>query len=136
MVMISNVIENRETLRLIDYVLEIQDNKMLELDLLLTLVRNPHGIHFGMFLSLRQSGKIVNDSLAGDTAQCISRDNTFRFADIKARFYEHFIAMAEKARKPQWAKPELLTLAKNYRSHKGILALSADIVEMLYNGKL
>ncbi|KAF8468205.1 hypothetical protein BDZ91DRAFT_722149 [Kalaharituber pfeilii] len=99
------------------YVDEIQDNRLLELDLILTLVRNPNGIHF-----------------AGDTAQCISRDNTFRFQDIKARFYEHFVAMAEVARKRSWARPELFKLAKNYRSHQGILSLAADIVDMLCNG--
>ncbi|KAF8460724.1 hypothetical protein BDZ91DRAFT_851386 [Kalaharituber pfeilii] len=99
------------------YVDEVQDNKLLEIDLLLTLVRNPYGIHF-----------------AGDTAQCISRDNTFRFQDVKARFYEHFIAMATEARQISWAKPELFPLAKNYRSHQGILSLAADIVQMLYNG--
>ena len=27
--------------------LEVQDNKLLEIDLLFTLVSNPHGIHFG-----------------------------------------------------------------------------------------
>jgi len=134
--MVSSIAENQAALGLTNYGLEIQDNKMLELDLLLTLVRNPHGIHFGMLPSSSTIRKILNKVLAGDTAQCISRDNTFRFADIKARFYEHFVAMAEKARKPHWAKPELLTLAKNYRSHQGILALSADIVEMLYRGKL
>ncbi|KAF8462270.1 hypothetical protein BDZ91DRAFT_734784 [Kalaharituber pfeilii] len=99
------------------YVDELQDNKLLELDLILMLVRNPNGIHF-----------------AGDTAQCISRDNTFRFQDIKARFYEHFIAMAEEARKRSWARPELFQLAKNYRSHQGILSLAAEIVDMLCNG--
>ncbi|KAF8459286.1 P-loop containing nucleoside triphosphate hydrolase protein [Kalaharituber pfeilii] len=99
------------------YVDEVQDNKLLEIDLLLTLVRNPRGIHF-----------------AGDTAQCISRDNTFRFQDVQTRFHEHFSAMANKARKDSWAKPELYKLAKNYRSHQGILSLAADIVQLLYNG--
>ncbi|KAF8460717.1 hypothetical protein BDZ91DRAFT_798572 [Kalaharituber pfeilii] len=99
------------------YVNEVHDNKLLEIDLLLTLVRNPHGIHF-----------------AGDTAQCISRDNTFRFQDAKARFYERFIAMANEARQISWARPELFLLAKNYRSHQGILSLAADILQMLYNG--
>jgi len=28
---------------------EVQDNKLLEIDLLFTLVQNPHGIHFGKF---------------------------------------------------------------------------------------
>ncbi|KAF8462261.1 hypothetical protein BDZ91DRAFT_356694 [Kalaharituber pfeilii] len=98
------------------YVDELQDNRLLELDLLLTLVRSPNGIHF-----------------AGDTAQCISRDNTFRFQDVKLRFYEHFKDMANEARKPSWARPELFQLATNYRSHQGILSLAADIVEMLCN---
>jgi len=29
---------------------EVQDNKLLEIGLLFTLVQNPHGIHFGKFL--------------------------------------------------------------------------------------
>ncbi|KAF8431998.1 hypothetical protein BGX38DRAFT_1277007 [Terfezia claveryi] len=99
------------------YVDEVQDNKLLEMDLLFTLVRNPYGIHF-----------------AGDTAQCISRDNTFRFEDIKARFYEHFISLAKDLGKPACAKAELIKLPKNYRSHQGILSLAADIVDMLCNG--
>ncbi|RPB27817.1 P-loop containing nucleoside triphosphate hydrolase protein [Terfezia boudieri ATCC MYA-4762] len=99
------------------YVDEVQDNKLLEMDLLFTLVRNPYGIHF-----------------AGDTAQCISRDNKFRFEDIKARFYEHFISLAKKSGKPACAKAELIKLPKNYRSHQGILSLAADIVDMLCNG--
>jgi len=77
----------------------------------------------------------MNDTLAGDTAQCISRDNTFRFEDIKARFYEHFLVMARNAGRIDWAKPNLFPLAKNYRSHQGILSLAADIVDMLCNGE-
>ena len=46
--MVSNAGGNQATIELTGCGLEIQDNKMLELDLLLTLVRNPHGIHFGM----------------------------------------------------------------------------------------
>ena len=78
---------------------------------------------------------MANDTLAGDTAQCISRDNTFRFEDIKARFYEHFLAMARNAGKIYWAKPSLFSLVKNYRSHQGILSLAADIVDMLCKGE-
>ena len=78
---------------------------------------------------------MTNDTLAGDTAQCISRDNTFRFEDIKARFYEHFLAMARNAGEIDWAKPSLFPLVKNYRSHQGILSLAADIVDMLCKGE-
>ncbi|KAI5808229.1 hypothetical protein DFH27DRAFT_650744 [Peziza echinospora] len=98
------------------YVDELQDQKLLEIDLLLTLVRNPHGIHF-----------------AGDTAQCISRDSTFRFEDVKARFFHHFLAVAESTSQPSLARPELYKLAKNYRSHQGILSLAAEVINMLCN---
>ncbi|KAF8445555.1 hypothetical protein BDZ91DRAFT_803569 [Kalaharituber pfeilii] len=98
------------------YIDEIQDKKLLEIDLLLTLIRNPHGIHF-----------------AADAAKCIFRDNTFRIPDVKVRFYEHFIAMANEARQASWAKPELFTLSKNYKTHQGILSLAADIAHLLSN---
>lgn len=83
-----------------------------------------------------QHACLVNYVTAGDTAQCISRDNTFCFADIKTRFYEHFISLAKESGKPGCAKAELIKLPKNYRSHQGILSLAADIVDMLCNGKI
>ncbi|KAF8416944.1 hypothetical protein EV426DRAFT_624835 [Tirmania nivea] len=98
------------------YVDEVQDNKLLEIDLLFTLVKNPHGIHF-----------------AGDTAQCVSGDNTFRFADIKDRFYNHFSTMTKGSWDFRPSSKEF-KLAKNYRSHQEILSLAADIVKMLCNG--
>lgn len=36
--------------------LEIQDNKLLEIDLLFTLVENPHGLHFGAWRTTDMSG--------------------------------------------------------------------------------
>ena len=43
--------------------------------------------------------------------------------------------MAMNAGRLDWAKPRLYPLAKNYRSHQGILSLAADIVDMLCKGE-
>jgi hypothetical protein len=71
---------------------------------------------------------------AGDTAQSISQDSTFRFPVIKALFYEHFAAASASANQAQLSRPTLFSLSKNYRSHQGILALASLVMEMLWNG--
>ncbi|KAI5802951.1 hypothetical protein EDC01DRAFT_726313 [Geopyxis carbonaria] len=97
------------------YVDEIQDQRCLEILLLLNLVRNPRGIHF-----------------AGDTAQCISKDSTFRFQDIKALFFETFDPIARASNESHLSVPKLFTLIKNYRSHQGIISLASSVMKILY----
>ncbi|KAF8421382.1 hypothetical protein EV426DRAFT_718708 [Tirmania nivea] len=94
------------------YVDEVQDQRTIEIELLLHLVQNPRGIHF-----------------AGDSAQCISNDSAFRFANVKALFYEHYISVD-----PELAKPELFSLTKNFRSHQGILSLASFVMSLLWKG--
>ncbi|KAF8435903.1 hypothetical protein BGX38DRAFT_105734 [Terfezia claveryi] len=94
------------------YVDEVQDQRTIEIELLLHLVQNPRGIHF-----------------AGDSAQCISNDSAFRFANVKALFYEHYINLD-----PVLAKPELFSLTKNFRSHQGILSLASFVMSLLWKG--
>jgi len=70
------------------------------------------------------------DSIAaGDSAQCISNDSAFRFANVKALFYEHYISVD-----PRLAKPELFSLTRNFRSHQGILSLASFVMGLLWKG--
>jgi len=66
---------------------------------------------------------------AGDSAQCISNDSAFRFANVKALFYDHYSQFD-----PELAKPELFSLSKNFRSHQGILSLASFIMGLLWQG--
>ncbi|KAF8420242.1 hypothetical protein EV426DRAFT_566796 [Tirmania nivea] len=99
------------------YVDEIQDQRLLEIEFLLGLVKYPRGVH-----------------LAGDSAQCISRDSTFRFSDIKALFFDVFDRTATAMNNNSLSKPKEFRLAHNYRSHQGIIALGALLIESLWNG--
>lgn len=72
--------------------------------------------------------------LAGDTAQAISQDSTFRFADIKALFHDHFAATGAAANQRHIAQTTMFMLDKNYRSHQGILALASCVMAMLWKG--
>jgi hypothetical protein len=105
------------------------------MELLLTIIKDGRGFHLGEFLfsSYLLPGAHFNPS-AGDTAQSISQDSTFRFPVIKALFYEHFAATSASANQAQLARPTLFALSKNYRSHQGILALASLVMEMLWNG--
>ena len=99
------------------YIDEIQDQRCLDIELLLSFIRDGRGFHF-----------------AGDTAQAISQDSTFRFSDIKALFYEHFVAASASTNQRELAHPEMFTLSKNYRSHQGILALASLVMGMIWKG--
>lgn len=99
------------------YIDEIQDQRCLDIELLLSIVKDPRGFHF-----------------AGDTAQAISQDSTIRFADIKGMFFQHFAAVSTSTRQSDLARPELFTLSKNYRSHQGILSLASFVMRMIWQG--
>ena len=99
------------------YVDEVQDQRCIDIVLLLKIVRNPCGIHFG-----------------GDSAQCISMDSTFRFSDLKTMFYKEYISAAEEAGDPRIARPEVFKLTKNFRSHQGIISLASFVMNLLYKG--
>ena len=99
------------------------------------MVKDSRGFHFGELLSL----SVVNAPnvllVAGDTAQAISMDSNFRFADIKALFYEHFINASRASRQDQLARTTLFTLSKNFRSHEGIIALSSLVMDLIWKGR-
>ena len=99
------------------YVDEIQDHRCLDLELLFSIARNGRGFHF-----------------AGDTAQAISQDSTFRFADVKRMIFDHFSAARRATNQDQLAHAEMFLLSKNYRSHQGILAVASMIMEMIWTG--
>ena len=99
------------------YIDEIQDQRCLDIELLLSFIKDGRGFHF-----------------AGDTAQAISQDATFRFSDIKAIFYEHFAAASAATHQAELSHPEMFTLSKNYRSHEGILALASLVMGMIWKG--
>lgn len=79
------------------------------------------------FLGLHKA----NLSVAGDTAQCISRDSCFRFQDLKSLFFQKYERLGILAGQTDLAKLDLFTLSKNYRTHNGILKLAAKVVDVL-----
>ena len=99
------------------YIDEIQDQRSLDIELFLSFLKDGRGFHF-----------------AGDTAQAISHDSTFRFSDIKRLFHEHFAEVGASAKQIELAVPQMFTLSKNYRSHQGILALSSLVMGMIWKG--
>jgi hypothetical protein len=86
------------------FVDEVQDFTQAELYLVLNLCRDPDQCF-----------------LAGDTAQTIARGVGFRFTDIKDIFHGM-----------QRVVPDTYTLVHNYRSHRGVLALAAAVVDVVY----
>jgi len=99
------------------YIDEIQDQRCLDIELFLKIVRNSRGFPF-----------------AGDTAQAISQDSTFRFPDIKKMIFDHFASASDTANQHQLGHAKMFTLAKNYRSHQGILALASLVMRMIWKG--
>lgn len=99
------------------YIDEIQDQRCLDIELFLSFLKDGRGFHF-----------------AGDTAQAISHDSTFRFSDIKRLFYEHFAEASNLTKQCELAEPRMFTLSKNYRSHQGILAVASLVMNMIWKG--
>lgn len=117
--------------------IEVQDQRPLEIELLLSFIRNPRGIHFGNSLAscYDSSCAPTYKILAGDTAQSISKDALFRFANAKALFYTRFSKLDYIEGNKTLLKPTLLPLSKNFRSHQGILSLASLIMELMYTGR-
>jgi hypothetical protein len=117
--------------------IEVQDQRSLEIELLLSLIPDPRGIHFGkapqpcILFTLA-----TNDFLfpAGDTAQSISKDSLFRFANAKSLFHTRFHDPSSARGKKTGLVPELLPLSHNYRSHRGILSIASIVMQLLYVG--
>lgn len=97
------------------YVDEVQDQRPVDIALMLELGHDPRGFHFG-----------------GDTAQAISQDSVFRFQDVKALFDNQFLRQSTLVGQDSIAKPQMFTLNRNYRSHQGILSMASSIMELLW----
>ena len=97
------------------YIDEVQDQKCIDIALLMMIVRDPRGFHFG-----------------GDTAQTISQDSTFRFQDVKALFHNRYGDIAQTLKQRPIAKPRMYSLNKNYRSHAGILDVASKVMQLLW----
>ena len=95
------------------YVDEVQDMRVLDIRLLLSLIRDATAFH-----------------LAGDTAQTISQDSTFRFQDVKTLMFDQFL----EASSSESRVPMMFFLNQNYRSHQGILSLASFIMHLLVTG--
>ena len=114
--------------------LEVQDQRPLELELFLHLVKSPRGVHFGEHMKLETYNRYnlrTDIPAAGDSAQCISNDSAFRFANVKALFFDHYTKTEYEL-----AKPKLFELSRNYRSRQGILAFSVFIMNLLWKGDI
>ncbi|KAI0224964.1 TPR and ankyrin repeat-containing protein 1 [Lamellibrachia satsuma] len=96
------------------YVDETQDFTQAELCLLIRCAADPNATFF-----------------TGDTAQSIMRGIAFRFEDLRSIFFyaQESFRCQDKASTIQ--VPRLYQLTHNYRSHAGILALAASIVDLL-----
>ena len=93
---------------------EGQDNLLVDCYLFRLLCSNPLGFY-----------------VAGDTAQTIG-SSTFRFQDLSALFWrEEQADPLVKLNKRKAHQPESYTLALNYRSHRGILAVSNAITQAI-----
>ena len=72
----------------------------------------------------------INIQAAGDSAQCISNDSAFRYANVQALFFDHYAQTEYESS----AKPKLCTLSLNMRSMQGILKFSSLIMSLLWKG--
>ncbi|KAF3206699.1 hypothetical protein TWF191_001366 [Orbilia oligospora] len=69
--------------------------------------------------------------IAGDIAQCISRDSCFCFQDLQSVFFRKYERLRMLANQKDLAKLNRFTLSKNYRTHNGILKVAAKMVDSL-----
>ncbi|KAL8777340.1 MAG: hypothetical protein Q9213_007903 [Squamulea squamosa] len=96
------------------YVDEVQDQRSIDLELLLNLINDCRYFH-----------------AAGDTAQAISQESTFRFEDLKAMIYDHHTGSPSMGKKALEG-PKMFQLGLNYRSHDGIVRFGSLIMDLLW----
>ncbi|CAG8492712.1 7239_t:CDS:10 [Diversispora eburnea] len=94
------------------YIDECQDNKIVDLALILKL--------------FDRADKIF---MAGDIAQCIAQGSSFRFQDLRALIYKWEKNRIQTICNP--LKPKQFELDTNYRSHNGILRLAASVIDLI-----
>ncbi|KAI4256107.1 MAG: hypothetical protein L6R42_006401 [Xanthoria sp. 1 TBL-2021] len=96
------------------YVDEVQDQRSVDLGLLLTLISDGRCFH-----------------VAGDTAQAIFQESNFRFEDLKAMIHSHFADGRDTGKKGS-NRPQTFELGLNYRSHDGIVRLGSFVMGLLW----
>ena len=96
------------------YVDEVQDQRSVDVKLLLTLVGDVRCFH-----------------VAGDNAQAIAQESNFRFEDLKAMIHTHFSDGSDTNKKP-FKRPQMFELGLNYRSHDGIVRLGSFVMGLLW----
>lgn len=87
-----------------------------------------------MPITINFQGTILTLNPAGDTAQCISMDSTFRFAEIKGLIFQRYATIGQAAKQEALAKPTVFALTNNYRSHQGILDLASFVMKLIWTG--
>ncbi|KAL9029644.1 MAG: hypothetical protein Q9196_002143 [Gyalolechia fulgens] len=97
------------------YIDEVQDQRCVDIALFLRLLKDSRGFHAG-----------------GDTAQAISQDSNFRFADIKKMVYEHSNRFSSSNDRKTMAQATMFKLKENYRSHHGIVNLASFVMNLLW----
>ncbi|KAL8812624.1 MAG: hypothetical protein Q9200_000883 [Gallowayella weberi] len=96
------------------YVDEVQDLRSVDLELLLRLVKDGRCFH-----------------VAGDTAQAISQESTFRFQDLKVMIHDQFTSDLV-SNKNVTRGPRMFQLGLNYRSHDGIVTMGSFLMDLLW----
>lgn len=97
------------------YIDEVQDQRCVDIALFLHLLKDSRGFHAG-----------------GDTAQAISQDSNFRFADIKSMVHDHFNRVSSSNEHKSSAHATMFKLKENYRSHHGIVNLASFVMSLLW----
>ena len=96
------------------YVDETQDFTQAELCLLIQCSADPNAMFF-----------------TGDTAQSIMRGIAFRFEDLRSLFFYMRDSFRCRDKTSTSQVPSLYQLTHNHRSHAGILALAASVVDLM-----
>ncbi|CAG8508973.1 11648_t:CDS:10 [Diversispora eburnea] len=97
------------------YIDEFQDNKIVDLALILKLFEKADSIF-----------------MAGDIAQCIAEGSSFQFRGmyhLRSLMYNWELNRIQPIYNPP--KPKKFHLNTNYRSHNGILRLAASIIDLI-----
>ncbi|KAL8730126.1 MAG: hypothetical protein Q9181_004774 [Wetmoreana brouardii] len=97
------------------YIDEVQDQRTIDIVLFLSLVKDSRGFH-----------------VAGDSAQAISHESTFRFADVKALMHDHFKTIYTDTNQNDLARPIMFTLGMNNRSQHRIVELASFVMSLLW----
>ena len=97
------------------YVNEIQNQRCIDIALMLKLIQNSRKFHF-------------DENIAQD----ISQNSIFRFQDAKTLFHDHFVRQSTNVKQQSLIQSQLFTLNRNYRSHQEILFMTSIVMKILW----